>query len=405
MLRSITIDNFKSLINVTYELGALNLVIGENNSGKTNLYQALRFLSLTSRAPLADAAKEAVADLSNLSNVNFNNPTIDFSCICSLPVEEEVHQFDYSLSIEFTRPGFVGSPPLPIPMTLRVQAETLSVSDSHSRPTVLLENRAGTCKVLDELCLSEGEVEDKCYRQLYLGSDRTALHNLYRTEATKRLSVFKSYLERWLYYDLETLRLRGPEAKPFDSVLNSEGSNLASVLYNLNNTNPRALRQLIEIARTLEPKLDAINFIAPTQDQVFMFVEDDRGHRFPVSNVSNGTLRFLALAYVFVTTMVQNQNWKPSPPLTIIEEPENGIHVGYFKRLFQLLDPSGADGQYIFTSHSPYFIDLFDAHLENVVVMKRSETHSQLVKPDPEKLQKYLEEIPLGELHFRDMIA
>jgi len=175
----------------------------------------------------------------------------------------------------------------------------------------------------------------------------------------------------------------------------------------LKNTNERYYRQLVEIAHTLEPKLYAINFLAPTQDQVYMFVEDDKGQRFSVSYVSNGTLRFLALTYVILSTTIKDQNWKPSPPLIIIEEPENGIYVGHLKDLFELIDPTGAGGQYIFTSHAPYFIDLFDAHLENVVVMKRGETHSQLVKPDPERLKKYLvqKEFPLGELHFRDMIA
>lgn len=45
MLRKFTVNNFKSLINVAYEPGAVNLLIGVNNSGKTNLCQALRFLS------------------------------------------------------------------------------------------------------------------------------------------------------------------------------------------------------------------------------------------------------------------------------------------------------------------------------------------------------------------------
>jgi AAA15 family ATPase/GTPase len=35
MLRRLRIDNFKSLINVTFEPGLVNLVVGKNNSGKT----------------------------------------------------------------------------------------------------------------------------------------------------------------------------------------------------------------------------------------------------------------------------------------------------------------------------------------------------------------------------------
>ncbi|MCS6863278.1 MAG: ATP-binding protein, partial [Abditibacteriales bacterium] len=88
-----------------------------------------------------------------------------------------------------------------------------------------------------------------------------------------------------------------------------------------------------------------------------------------------------------------------------IEEPGNGIYVGLLKRLFECIDLKGSSGQFIFTSHSPYFIDLFDGCLEGVSVMKGSETHSRLMKPDVEKLRELLGEFSLGELHFRGMIA
>lgn len=44
MLSKIHIENFKSLKNVTLELQPVNLLIGPNNSGKTNLLKALEFL-------------------------------------------------------------------------------------------------------------------------------------------------------------------------------------------------------------------------------------------------------------------------------------------------------------------------------------------------------------------------
>ena len=49
MLKTFYVDNFKSHINTTYKPGPVNLLIGMNNSGKTNLCQALRFVGLTSR--------------------------------------------------------------------------------------------------------------------------------------------------------------------------------------------------------------------------------------------------------------------------------------------------------------------------------------------------------------------
>jgi predicted ATPase len=131
-----------------------------------------------------------------------------------------------------------------------------------------------------------------------------------------------------------------------------------------------------------------------------MELTDEQDNRLGMSVVSGGTLRFMALAYIILNNARQS-----NPPLTIIEEPENGIYVRYLRSLFDLIDPTGAGGQYIFTSHSPYFIDLFEAHLENITLMEDRGTHSVLLKPDPAKVRKYLEEMPLGELHFHEMLV
>jgi predicted ATPase len=117
-------------------------------------------------------------------------------------------------------------------------------------------------------------------------------------------------------------------------------------------------------------------------------------------SASDGTLRFMALGYIILNNARQD-----NPSLTIIEEPENGLYVRHLKPLFELIEPTGTGGQYIFTSHSPYFIDLFDTNLENVTLMEDRRTHSALVKPDPARVGKYLEEMPLGELHFREMLV
>ncbi|MBK8562250.1 MAG: AAA family ATPase [Saprospiraceae bacterium] len=44
MIKTIRIQNFRSLQDVTLDLQDVNLLIGPNNSGKTNLMKALRFL-------------------------------------------------------------------------------------------------------------------------------------------------------------------------------------------------------------------------------------------------------------------------------------------------------------------------------------------------------------------------
>ena len=126
-----------------------------------------------------------------------------------------------------------------------------------------------------------------------------------------------------------------------------------------------------------------------------MYFEYESGDSLPAWRASNGTLRFLALSYILLA--------QPNRFL-IIEEPENGIYVGFLKKLMKLIPENKVTSQILFTSHSPYFIDLFDDKLENVFVSNRDKYRSTLSKIDVEKTQQKLEKYPLGELHFRELL-
>jgi predicted ATPase len=230
------------------------------------------------------------------------------------------------------------------------------------------------------------------------------LSRLYDLKNNPRSNLFKRYLEGWLYYDINPQQLRHPGARTMDPILAPDGSNLASVLFLLKNADERLYRRLIDIAKkAIEPRLELLSFYSPALNQVFMYGEDSAGNRFDHRTMSNGTLRFLALAYLLMGK--QSRDKTGVSRLVIIEEPETGLYAGHLKELFSLIDTSGENGQFVFTSHSPYFIDLFDGMLEGVTLARRGQTHSQLVKPDVEKLSKLLEQMPLGEIYFREMLA
>ncbi|MFQ6075055.1 MAG: AAA family ATPase [Candidatus Bathyarchaeia archaeon] len=58
-LEKITVRNYKSLKNLTLDLGNFNVLIGPNNSGKTNILDCLSFLSdVTAGRPIQDVQRE-----------------------------------------------------------------------------------------------------------------------------------------------------------------------------------------------------------------------------------------------------------------------------------------------------------------------------------------------------------
>ena len=390
MLQEFRVDNFKSLINIVFKPQEINLLLGKNNSGKTNLCQALQFVGATSIAPLNECADRVAGGLFGMTNFAFDKSTIDFSLRAHVPYEQEDLIFEYELTISPPQ-NSIGE------ALVRVDREILAATGGKFDKTVLLENISGKIRLLHEkdfIAGTENYIETSAPR------DTTMLQRLYDLETNLRANHFKRYLGNWSYYDLSPTTMRGSAHKPNEVFLSVDGSNLASVLYWLKTSNERDYRKLLKVIHEIEPKLDLINFhVVSDSSAVFMLFEDSDGHSLPAWNASNGTLRFLALTYVLLI-----QPTIDSRPLLMIEEPENGIYVGFLKTLLEMADWSQGP-QVIFTSHAPYFIDLFDKYLDGIFVLKRGDQHTSITQPNIDKVKKRLEKLPLGEQHFQEMLG
>ena len=90
MLQEFRVDNFKSLINIVFKPHGVNLLVGLNNSGKTNLCQALRFVSRTTLFPLDACVDEFVVGRSRLVNFMLDKSTTDFYLRADLVDQETV---------------------------------------------------------------------------------------------------------------------------------------------------------------------------------------------------------------------------------------------------------------------------------------------------------------------------
>jgi len=401
MLSSFTVDNFKSLVNVTFQPKGVNVIVGPNNAGKTNLCQALNFLSLTSRLSLDDAAAACTAEPWNLLNVYVPNRSVSLTATCELTLAEENLVFTYELTLNSQtgmRAETRGRP-------LAISEEVLRLSGGRFADTILLENRNGQVRLLHEKRFLKGlsSGSEPAYVDTVAPTDGTMLCRLYDLETNQRANLFKRYLNSWGYYNFDATRLRNKQARAMEEVLEGTGANLSSVMFNLHNGRPRIERDLIEAVKLLEPRLDLLSFQTPDPEHVYMFFEDKRANKFGVDNISDGTLRYLAMSYLILAGR-ERINAVGGAPVITIEEPENGIFVGYLRNLFERIEPSGRQGQFIFTSHNPYFIDLFDGSVEGLFVVKAGETHSILAKPNPASLRDRLGKFSLGEMHFRGLL-
>jgi len=398
MLKRFRVNNFRSLLNVEFRPVGVNVLIGPNNAGKTNLCSALRFLGLTASQSLEDALRTSVGETWNIRNVYTPQENVEIEVECSLPYEGETIEFGYSLGLT------VGTKSASSGQALHVSKEILKATGAGLAQTYLISNVGGEVSLFnEEETRKHARAGLQLMDEMNVSTEMTVLCGLYAPGMNRFANLFKRYIKNWAYYNLTPSSLRSPAVVREAGGLLADGRNMTQTFFSLHNEKPRMEKKLIDVIRTLEPKLDLFTYSSPDPGHVHLFMEDEKGHRFSTQSISDGTLRFMAMAYLILSG--EEAGPDSLPGLTIIEEPENGLYVGHLKPLFKKLPGPGRRDQFIFTTHSPYFIDLFDSRLEGVHLVKPGVPSSEIKKPDIEKTGKLLDEMPLGEMHFREMLG
>ncbi|MEQ8755291.1 MAG: AAA family ATPase [Coleofasciculus sp. G1-WW12-02] len=108
----------------------------------------------------------------------------------------------------------------------------------------------------------------------------------------------------------------------------------------------------------------------------------------PVNRLSDGTIR-----YLFLLAILLDPN---PPPLICIEEPEIGLHPDILPTIAELLIEASGRTQLIVTTHSDALVSALPP--ESVLVCERDEKGTHLQRLDPENLKEWLEEFSLGHL-------
>ena len=216
-----------------------------------------------------------------------------------------------------------------------------------------------------------------------------------------RLQSMRSYI-----FDHHAIAAHAPEREGAE--LTANGGNLAAVLLTLREREPESLAKLrAELIRILPEYTDLV-CARETDGQigVHLLLADGAGV-IPAENASQGTLYLLAiLALAFA----------PTPPaLVCIEEIDRGFHPRFLREvrdlLYQLSHPDGfglkrAPVQVIATTHSPYLLDLFRDHPEEVVISEKqgtAATFSRLV--DRTDVKELLEDGSLGDMWFTGILG
>jgi predicted ATPase len=133
--------------------------------------------------------------------------------------------------------------------------------------------------------------------------------------------------------------------------------------------------------KIVEPALETINYVSAPGQQPVPFVALSNQSRASWLGLSDGTLRALGVALIIETASACSPPTNVVPSLSLIEEPENGVFPGLLRGFFDLFEEWAPTSQFVFTSHSPYFIDMFDNKREWVTILRKAGDRSECFNP------------------------
>lgn len=403
MLTRLEVDGFKNLLDLRVDFGAFTCIAGENGTGKSNVFDAIQFLSLLADRSLLDAAQEVrgvhgerLGDPRDLfwNGYASGDRTIRFAVEMIVPLEvaddfgraaaPTVSYLRYELALGYLPPA--GIERIGRLTLLAENLRRISVREApkrlhfpHSardfRDAVVKTRGGGTAFI------STSSRDDQPVIKIHQdggGRGRSKTAAASRAPATVVSTVTSNddptilaarrEMQSWRRLALEPSALRSSDRYVDPRDMDVTGRHLPGALFRIANRDEAAdpERVYAQIANRLAD-LDGLRVRGlrvdqdDVREQLSVQLLEASGLTLPARSLSEGTLRFLALCVLLEDPSVTG--------LICMEEPENGIHPGNLSAMVELVedlavDPMDAPGddnpfrQVIINTHSPVIVQL-----------------------------------------------
>jgi len=378
MIHSIKLDNLLSFASGSpaLELKNLNVLIGTNGSGKSNLIEALALVRTTPRTSSNDDFQRTISRGGTISEWiwkgDANHPaTIEL-------VLDDPHYPPLCHALTFK-----GEQQRVIIIDEKIfDDESLYYRNEHGKAVIdnaVKGTKRQTGGISEELSILAQRRDPDKYPEITWMTDMYEQFRFYREWTFGRNTVFRNPQRA----DLRNDRLE------------EDFSNLGLFLNRLKTRQPKAKAAILNGLQELYNGVDDFNVNVEGGTVQVFFTEGE--FTIPATRLSDGTLRYLCLLAILCDP--------DPPPLLCIEEPELGLHPDILPKLADLLIDASQRTQIIVTTHSDILVDAMTETPESVVVCEKQEGKTSMVRLSKDDLAVWLDQYRLGQLWTRGEIG
>lgn len=420
-LRKVVIKNFKSLHDCEIDIGKLNVVVGSNASGKSNLVEAFRLL----KKIYVDKDPFPFLEWWGYNNVVWQRKE-ELPLIIGLLFDIEGYDIYFETNFTGTGGKFqIFKEVLDIRGYVKFEKEDEWITVKHNENFIeniiekpneydILQSDINILKKEKRQLIKErkirADLEQKLFgkfktKVLYPRGEKRSkilfwwsplpIESSQKDKKLKRIPVLCPVIDEFQFplyniatdlilstigellilYPLNIRLMKSPQPFRREETIKEDGTNIASVYHTIYLKEGKIPEEIYNPLTMVFPKIDVRPHITDDGRVMIKFFED--GLELLPPNTSDGFYKILTVLIAIYL----------KPPLLIIDEIENSLHPSTLELILDTIKIG--DTQTIITTHSPIVVDMTE--LSNIILVEKEQGESKFKRiKDPEKIKEFL---------------
>jgi len=360
-IKSISIKGFKSISNLKdFELRPMNVLIGPNAAGKSNLLSFFNLLNWSFKSN--PQLQLYVQTKGGANSILFDGANTTTEIVGQFVFEQPASNFEYLMQLDYASPD-----------RLVYSQEKYRIITESRKSSGWIHFGAGHLE--SKLCEID-RAGDRDARLILKALRKMSMYQFHNTSFTSRMR------QRWPRYD--------------NNLLKEDGANIAPFLFKMKNKYPDYYNKIINTIRMIYPDFDEFVF-DESRNILLQWREQGSDYIFASHQASDGTLRMFAL----VTLLSQPIQMLPN--LLVIDEPELGLHPYAINIIGGLMKSVSVHKQILIATQSGAFADQFE--VDDIIIVDKIDRTSIFSRKTKAELVNWLDKYSLSELWNANIIG